>query len=65
VDDGDKIVWAKFIVQASVVSFRSIMRMSLKGFASEKTTGLLSQLLAEAIAVAWANGIALDPDYGA
>jgi hypothetical protein len=56
VDDGDKILWAKFIVQASVVSFRSIMRMSLRGgFASEKTTGLLSQLLAEAIAVAWAK----------
>jgi ketopantoate reductase len=56
VDDGDKILWAKFIVQASVVSFTSIMRMSLRGgFASEKATGLLSQLLAEAIAVVWAK----------
>ncbi|MDD9921755.1 MAG: 2-dehydropantoate 2-reductase [Boseongicola sp.] len=61
VDDGDKLVWSKFVAQASIAAVTSITRLPLGGvFASAEATHLLEQLLDEAIAVSVAAGIRLD-----
>ena len=64
VDDSDKVVWGKFTAQSSIAAVTAITRMSLGGvFANEQATLLLEQLLSEAIAVATASNIGLDPKH--
>ncbi len=64
VDDSDKVVWAKFTAQSSIAAVTAITRMSLGGvFASKSATSLLRQLLDEALVVAAAKKIGLDPNH--
>ncbi len=62
--DGDAIVWQKFTAQASIAGITALTRLPLGGvFASEEVEALLRQMLEEALAVAKAKGIALDPNH--
>lgn len=64
VTNSDKVVWGKFTAQSSIAAVTAITRMSLGGvFGSVQANQLLNQLLAEAIAVATAHGIELDPNH--
>lgn len=62
--DVEKVIWSKFTAQSSIAAITSLTRLPLGGvFASEEAKILLAQLIDEAIAVATAKGIALDPDH--
>lgn len=64
VTNSNKVVWGKFTAQSSIAAITSVTRMSLGGvFKSAHATKLLNQLLDEAIAVAVAHNIELDPDH--
>lgn len=62
--DGDTLVWQKFTAQASIAGITALTRLPLGGvFASPEAEALLRQLFEEALAVADAKGIALDPGH--
>lgn len=64
VANSDKIVWGKFTAQSAIAAVTAITRMSLGGvFGSPHASGLLNQLLEEAIAVARAHNIELDSNH--
>lgn len=62
--DVEKVIWGKFTAQASIAGITALTRLPLGGvFASEEAKTLLAQMIDEAIAVAAAKGIQLDPDH--
>ncbi len=62
--DAEKVVWSKFTAQASIAGVTALTRLPLGGvFASQEAKVLLAQMIDEAIAVASAKGIQLDPDH--